>query len=176
MRVVFDVDGVLRDLMTAFVPYVGRAVVEIDDCSRPTEWAGGIENFYAILNDNDLWRRAPAYEHFIRMYHELSMVFQVILVTHNVRVVGRRSTIDWLVDHDLAECDELHFCKDKLTVAFDAIIEDCPKTAMAAAKAGRAAFLVHRPWTMSVKTRHPNLFRLPPDEEAATVIREVLAR
>ena len=175
MRVAFDVDGVLRDLMAAYLPHVQRSRDEVVRYSSAIEFAGGLDQFLDLLDHHDCWGSAPAHPHYLGLAKMVEASgHAVVIATAITTEVGRQSTLRWLCNQDVTY-DELHFCVEKLMVRFDAIIEGDPKMAYAAACAGRAAFLVNRPWTADVDVKHINLFKLPPDEEALDVVMDVLA-
>lgn len=173
MRVAFDIDGVLRDLMAAYVPHVERSVEELDVYDRAIEFAGGVEQFYEIMDGRDCWRTASPYPAILALYRQIANAgHTLILITSNPSDKGRHGTMDWLTRHEIMY-DELHFCTNKLVVDFSAILEDHPHTAYAAASLGRAAFLVQRPWTHD-PMKHPNLFALPEDAAAGDVVMDIL--
>ena len=175
MRIAFDVDGVLRDLMTAYMQHVeGREVADLVEYKNAVEFAGGADQFYDLVNQHHCWAAAEPHLHLFAVYRALEKQNHTMLViTENPSAQGRMEMLDWLHRHHVFY-DELHFCPNKLMVQFDAIVEDNPDTAFAAACSGRAAFLVARPWTVKHERRHANLFRLPEDAEAAAVIADVL--
>ena len=176
MRVAFGVDGVLRDLMTAYVPHVGKTLADVTSYEQAIAFAGSLGSFLKILDKQHCWVAAGAYSTMVEISRKLPRVVQgvrVLIVTAAGTFVGQQETLTWLRYNDVP-FEELHLCSDKLAVAFDAIIEGNPATAIAAAKAGRAAFLVRRPWTTDVR-RRTNLFLLPEDQEAWPIIQEVLA-
>lgn len=174
MRVAFDVDGVLRDLMAAYLPHVRRTKDEVTNYKSAMEFAGGLDQFLELLDREDCWGRAPTHPPLLGLAKTIELVGHTVLITTAITTeVGRQSTLRWLCDHDVTY-DELHFCVDKNVVRFDALVEDHPGNAYAAAAAGRAAFLVRRPWTVAAEERHANLFRLPEDTEAATFVLDVL--
>jgi 5'(3')-deoxyribonucleotidase len=174
VRIAFDVDGVLRDLLSAYVPYINRRVEELEAYDDAVKFAGGIEQFYGVLDRAHCWRDASAHVAFYNLYREIqTRGHETILITANPSAVGRMETMQWLHAKDILY-DELHFCPNKLLVAFDAIVEDHPETAYMAACAGRAAFLPLRPWTAKTSFRHHNLFKLPEDVEAHAIVLDVL--
>lgn len=174
MRIAFDVDGVLRDLMGAYTTEIGRSVDELVEYGTAAALAGGLEPFLELLDHRACWRRAGVYPYMLGLCKQVeSRGHTVVLVTAIATETGRQQTLPWLLAHDVTY-DELHFCEDKLRVDFDAIVEDYPKNAYAAAKAGRAAFLVRRPWTTNSTLTHPNLFPLPDDAQALDLVWEVL--
>ena len=173
MRVAFDVDGVLRDLMSVYAPLVGAAVGDINTYDKAAELAGGSAVFLQSLDEHHCWTQAAPYPDMAAFCRELNQTMEVVIITAQVSAQAQRETLAWLHDHGIPRT-EVHFCVDKLRVAFDAIIEDRPETALAAAKAGKAAFLVRRPWTLDTPRRR-NLFLLPPDAEAGAIVCEVLA-
>jgi 5'(3')-deoxyribonucleotidase len=173
MRVAFDVDGVLRDLMSVYAPLVGMTVGDITTYDKVVEMAGSSAAFLQSCDDHHCWAQAAPYANMAAFCRELSRTAEVVIITAQVTMQSQRETLAWLHDHDIP-WTEVHFCVNKLRVVFDAIIEDKPETALAAAKAGKAAFLVQCPWTAGTPRRR-NLFLLPPDAEAGAVVREVLA-
>jgi hypothetical protein len=178
VHVVFDVDGVLRNLMGTYVGALDppRDVEEIISYSTAVEMAGNVDSFYQILNDNDCWLRAAPHAHMLDIYREIERLgCKISAVSFNPDPKGRLDTLKWLTKLDIL-FDGIHFCPDKLALQFDAIIEDSPQMAYDAALAGRGAFLVHRPWTRCEERRHVNLFKLPPDEEAKDPVLDIIRR
>jgi hypothetical protein len=174
VRIAFDVDGVLRDLMAVYAPHVDHSVDEITTYDSALNFAGGLDQFLELLDGQRCWTLAKPHPHLLGLYKHIEAHGHTILIATAISTeAGRQGTLEWLCKHDV-NYDELHFCVDKLQVRFDAIIEDYPSMALAAARAGCAAFLVHRPWTANVEIKHPNLFRLPPDEAALGMVMEVL--
>ena len=174
MRVAFDVDGVLRDLMAAYVPCVHKTVQDITGYEQAIAFAGSLGMFLKILDEQHCWVTAAPHAPIVEICRNLARMpdTQTIIVTAAGTFIGQQETLSWLRRNDVP-FTEVHLCSDKLKVSFDAIIEDNPATAIAAAKAGRASFLVKRPWTTEARKR-TNLFLLPPDEEAWPIIQEVL--
>jgi len=175
VRIAFDIDGVLRDLMSCYVRQFSppKSVEEIDTDAKAIELAGSVDEFYHLLEAGDCWRQSFPHLHILHLYQNLEGAATRILITANPTEVGRAATLTWLTWYGI-DFDELHFCADKLAVTFDAIVEDHPGTALRAADAGRAAFLVYRPWTRDVTTHHANLFHLPVDEDAEEHVLDVL--
>lgn len=174
MRIAFDVDGVLRDLMGAYVPEVRKTVAELTDYGKAVEFAGGVDQLLELLDHRACWLRAGTHAHMVGLHKQIEASgHTIVIVTAIATAEGRKQTLQWLDANEIVY-DELHFCADKVRVDFDAIIEDHPVNAQLAAQAGRAAFLVHRPWTANTQLYHANLFRLPRDEEALEVVWEVL--
>jgi hypothetical protein len=173
VRVAFDVDGVLRDLMRAYVPLVGHTLDDLTTHDKAIRLAGGLDQFNELLDSRACWTEARPYTHLLGLCKCVEAAGHTILIATAVQTeAGRKGTLDWLYVNDV-NYDELHFCVDKMRVHFDAIVEDDPKMAYAAASSGRAAFLVNRPWTNG-DWRHPNLFKLPEDAEAVNMVMDVL--
>jgi len=187
MRIAFDVDGVLRDL-------IGHVLGQLNDGGffsppRLPEELDRYEGFVELFRDNRQWREtldgmnawtaAPPIKPMVRVWEKLVAAgYDCVVVTSIPHKTGQINTVRWLHEHLDVEGLEVHFVNDKMTVEFDAIIEDMPLNVYLAGKAGRLGFLVKRPWTKSdnlLRGTDPRFrVHLPDDGEALSFIEDKL--
>lgn len=112
------------------------------------------DSWLRFLADHDAWRMSPPYGKMRLNFNTIrklsSLQCRCIIVTSNSHLKGQLGTVEW-IHENLREMSkegiDIHFVNDKMQVDFDAIVEDSLTNAFQAARAGRLAFVVKRPWT-----------------------------
>jgi len=178
LTIAFDIDGVLRDL-------VGYTLSKMDPPRSPDELQAygdfvklfrGKEEWRSFVDGSGAWFNAMPHGAMREIFYDLSSRHVCIIVTSNSHPIGQLATIDWIRTSLTKKPLDIHFVNDKTRVHFDAIVEDMPMNAIKAAKKGRLAFLVKRPWSFipegNRKNRSwaPRLVSLPEDEVAGPVM------
>ncbi len=184
LTIAFDIDGVLRNL-------VAYTVAKMDPPRKPediTTYGGFVRLFKdkdqwrAFLEQIGAWRKSPVHNAMRNLFYELRDThgFDCIIVTSNSHYDGQSGTLNWLRNNLTVQGVDVHFVNEKTRVQFDAIIEDMPTNAFKAAKDGRLAFLVKRPWSGVLEANKGHewmkrVVQLPADDEALLVVLRELA-
>jgi len=204
LTVAFDVDGVLRNLvqytldnnvvLDALKPENRKRPNEITSYGDFVKLFESKEQWKKLLNESGAWKNSPHHRSMIDLFRVLKTKgYNCIIVTSNSHLIGQMETVEWLhkhIDSEVAAYKEgldIHFVNDKLTVKYDAIIEDMPVNAWKASEDGRLGFLVKRPWsnleTQKADSRNKIvskwdkrlLIQLPEDIEAFQIVFDKLA-
>lgn len=163
IRIAFDLDGVLRDLVSRAltIRYAFREGTEepadIVTFNKLGEVFGGKGRLREFLDRNRIWRDASPHRSFVDLWARFArrnsrLHVHPLVVSTNTHVVGIGQSVAWMREHLPAPAHgglEIHFCNDKRDVSYTALIEDKYENVMDVSGPGsnRVVFVPNRPWT-----------------------------
>lgn len=173
----FDLDGVLRNLVDAALE-LSAPDVKYEDITYFDKLAevvgGGHRGLREELDRTCAWEVAAPYRAMLHLWGWVDLHHvKPIIVTSNSHYEGMWQSIAWM-RHHLPRPNhglEIHFADDKLSVKYDAIIEDKPENVRSISDVGRTVFVPHRPWTQEIPANEPRVIKLPEDEKTQEVMR-----
>lgn len=182
-RIALDVDGVLADVMSAWLDLTnpGRlAPLSKSDMDGWDFWARhGIKKreFYAQLDACwDAWASIPPTEPDLgRSAGMLSKIASSLDIVTARSSATNRHVKEWLRHYDITYDRYVQVASGwmKADLEYDVFIDDSPINAEAFARRGRRVVLYDQPWNAGVDTSPEGIVRSPDLERAVSEIRSV---
>lgn len=156
IRVLVDLDGVVRDFVTGLKRvyqnhFPGHAVQEITSRNLEAFFPIG-EKIYPFMDEThaeEILTTAPPYPGALEALARWEKHFHIVVVTAQPPQ-GRAPTFLWLGKHRVATA-EVHVRADKETVSGFALLDDFDDNLERFARTGRLAVCLDRPWNRNWK-------------------------